>query len=94
MASEEVAGAVDPASNPYGLGALIEHGTATSYVILGVLLIMSLGTWWIFFTKFWDQYRLNKSARNVERNFWAAASAREGAELRETPRERPKRPAL
>ena len=80
MASEEVAGAVDPASNPYGLGALIEHGTATSYVILGVLLIMSLGTWWIFFTKFWDQYRLNKSARNVERNFWAAASAREGAE--------------
>src|SRR5690606_7968696 len=78
--NEDVAAAVDPASNPYGFGALIEHGNSISYTILGVLLIMSLGTWWIFFTKFWDQYRLGKSARDVEKNFWAAGSAREGAE--------------
>jgi len=78
--NEDVAAAVDPASNPYGFGALIEHGNSISYTILGVLLIMSLGTWWIFFTKFWDQYRLGKSARNVEKNFWAAGSAREGVE--------------
>jgi biopolymer transport protein ExbB len=82
MASEEAAAGAAAAAgdNPYGLGALIDHGTAASYTILGVLLIMSLGTWWIFFTKYWDQYRLMKSARNVEKNFWAAASAREGAE--------------
>ncbi len=78
--NEDVAAAVDPASNPYGFGALIEHGNSISYTILVVLLIMSLGTWWIFFTKFWDQYRLNKSVRNVEKNFWAAGSAKEGVE--------------
>jgi biopolymer transport protein ExbB len=79
MASEELAaGAVDPAANPYGFGALIEHGTGVSYTILAVLAIMSLGTWWIFFTKYWDQHKLAKSARNVEKNFWAAGSAREG----------------
>ena len=76
--NEDAAAVIDPASNPYGFGALIEHGNAISYTILGVLLIMSLGTWWIFFTKYWDQYRLGKSARNVEKNFWAAGSAREG----------------
>jgi len=80
MSEDVAAAAVDPASNPYGFGALIDHGTPVSYTILAVLLIMSLGTWWIFFTKFWDQYRLTKSARAVERNFWAAGSAREGAE--------------
>jgi biopolymer transport protein ExbB len=77
--SEEVAVAAD-AANPYGFSALIEHGNSISYTILGVLLIMSLGTWWIFFTKLWDQYKLRKAALNVEKNFWSAGSAREGVE--------------
>jgi biopolymer transport protein ExbB len=72
--------AVDPASNPYGLGALISHGTPVSYTILGVLLLMSLVSWYITFTKLWDQYRLMKAARNMEQKFWAAGSAREGAD--------------
>ena len=80
--SEDVAAtaAAEPASNPYGFGALIDHGTSVSYTILGILLIMSLVSWYITFTKYWDQYRLGKSARNVEKNFWAAGSAREGAD--------------
>jgi len=80
--SEDVvaAAAAEPASNPYGLGALISHGTPVSYTILGILLIMSLVSWYITFTKYWDQYRLGKAARNVEKNFWAAGSAREGVD--------------
>ena len=65
--------------NPYGLSALINHGDAVSYTVLGILLIMSLVSWYITFTKYWDQYKLGKAARNVEKNFWAAGSAREGA---------------
>jgi biopolymer transport protein ExbB len=79
----EVALAADaaaPAANPYGFGALIDHGTPVSYTILVILLIMSLVSWYITFTKYWDQYRLGKSAKNVEKNFWAAGSAREGAD--------------
>jgi biopolymer transport protein ExbB len=79
--SEEVAAAAAPAGdNPYGLGALITHGTPVSYTILGILLLMSLVSWYITFTKFWDQYRLGKAVKNVEKNFWAAGSAREGVE--------------
>jgi biopolymer transport protein ExbB len=41
---------------------------------------MSLVSWYITFTKYWDQYQLNKAVKNVEKNFWAAGSVREGVE--------------
>ena len=66
--------------NPYGLEALINHGDAVSYTVLGILLIMSLVSWYIIFTKLWDQHRLSKSVKNVEKNFWSAGSAREGTD--------------
>ena len=81
MENEATAAASTAAqSNPYGLEALVTHGDAVSYTVMGILLIMSLVSWYITFTKYWDQYRLGKSARNVEKNFWAAGSAREGAD--------------
>jgi biopolymer transport protein ExbB len=80
MENEVAAVAAEAGENPYGFGALIAHGTAISYTILGILLLMSLMSWYITFTKLWDQYRLGKAARNVEKNFWAAGSAREGAD--------------
>jgi len=80
--SEDVAAAAaaPTTANPYGFGALIQHGTGVTYTVLGLLLLMSLVSWFITFTKLWDQYRLGKAARNVERNFWSAASAREGVD--------------
>jgi biopolymer transport protein ExbB len=80
MSEEVAATAADPAANPYGFGALIDHGTPVSYTILAILLLMSLVSWYITFTKYWDQYRLGKAVKNVEKNFWAAGSAREGVE--------------
>jgi biopolymer transport protein ExbB len=74
------AAAAEPAANPYGINALINHGTSVTYVVLGLLVLMSLISWYITFTKLWDQYRLMKAARNVEKNFWTAGSAREGAD--------------
>ena len=80
MENAVTAEAAVPADNPYGLEALINHGDAVSYTVLGILLIMSLVSWYIIFTKLWDQHRLSKSVKNVERNFWSAGSAREGAD--------------
>jgi biopolymer transport protein ExbB len=74
------AAAAAPADNPYGLEALINHGDGVSYTVLGLLAIMSLSTWYIIITKWWDQYQLAKSAKLVEKQFWAAASPKEGAE--------------
>jgi biopolymer transport protein ExbB len=81
MENEATAAAATPAGdNPYGLEALVQHGDAVSYTVLGILLIMSLVSWYIIFTKLWDQYRLGKSVKAVEKNFWSAGSAREGAD--------------
>lgn len=77
----EVSTAAAPAGdNPYGLEALINHGDAVSYTVLGILLILSVVSWYIIFSKFWDQYRLGKSARTVEKSFWTAGTVREGAD--------------
>ena len=43
--------------NPYGLGALIANGDIIARSILVILLIMSLLTWFIMITKFFDQRR-------------------------------------
>src|SRR4249920_2007489 len=81
MENEATAAASTAAqSNPYGLEALVTHGDAVSYTVMGILLIMSLVSWYIIFTKLWDQYRLGKSVKAVEKSFWSAGSAREGAD--------------
>jgi biopolymer transport protein ExbB len=81
MENEATAAASSAATNnPYGLEALVTHGDAVSYTVMGILLIMSLVSWYIIFTKLWDQYRLGKSVKAVEKSFWSAGTAREGAD--------------
>ncbi len=76
----DAAAAAAPTSNPYGLEALVNHGDAVSHTVLFILALMSLISWYIIFTKIWDQYRLGKSAKVVEKQFWAAGSPKEGVE--------------
>ncbi|MFM1887454.1 MAG: hypothetical protein RL026_2611 [Pseudomonadota bacterium] len=68
------------AGNAFSLEVLITHGDAFSYVLLGVLLLMSLSTWYIVFTKYLDQRSLIKSAVLASKHFWTAPTPREGAE--------------
>src|SRR6267143_1084819 len=60
--------------NPYGLGALIANGDIIARSILLILLIMSLLTWFIMITKFFDQRRQRKQAIEAEREFWTSSS--------------------
>src|ERR1700677_1850151 len=60
--------------NPYGLGALIANGDIIARSILVILLIMSLLTWFIMITKFFDQRRLRRQAIEAEREFWSSTS--------------------
>jgi biopolymer transport protein ExbB len=48
--------------NPYGLGALIANGDIIARSILVILLVMSLLTWFIMITKFFDQRRTRLQA--------------------------------
>jgi len=69
-----------PTTNPYGVSALVENGDPLSHGVLVILLLMSLGSWFIILTKLWDQRRLRKSAKVVEKQFWTASSVKEGVE--------------
>jgi biopolymer transport protein ExbB len=60
--------------NPFGLGALIQQGDLVARSTLVILLIMSLLTWFIMITKFFDQRRLRLQAIEAEKEFWNSSS--------------------
>ncbi len=60
--------------NPYGLGALIAQGDLVARSTLVILLVMSLLTWFIMITKFFDQRRLRIQAIEAEKEFWSSGS--------------------
>ncbi|MDQ3216234.1 MAG: MotA/TolQ/ExbB proton channel family protein, partial [Pseudomonadota bacterium] len=51
--------------NPYGLEALWRQGDFVSKGTLIILVIMSMGSWYILFVKLWEQYKLMREARDV-----------------------------
>ncbi len=62
------------AVNPYGLGALWEQGDFVARGTIVLLAIMSVGTWYIFFMKYWEQGRILQQAQTAEKRFWSAAN--------------------
>jgi biopolymer transport protein ExbB len=73
MATESVT--VD---NPYGIGALWAQGDFVAKGVLILLVIMSAYSWFIIFTKWWEQRRLLSQAHEAEKNFWAADNIKTG----------------
>jgi biopolymer transport protein ExbB len=65
--------------NPYGLEALWRQGDWVSKGTLIILVIMSMGSWYIMFVKLWEQQKLLREGRQVQSTFWKAASLQEGA---------------
>jgi biopolymer transport protein ExbB len=78
------AGAGEPGKevieNPYGLEALWKQGDFVSKGTLIILVIMSMGSWYIMFVKIYEQAKLFKQARIVQKEFWSAGSVQEGIE--------------
>ena len=68
-------------SNPYGLGALWKNGDFVARFVLILLVIMSMGSWYIMITKFFEQFRANRRAKSADEQLWKAASLAEGAKL-------------
>jgi biopolymer transport protein ExbB len=64
--------------NPYGLSALWKTGDAVSHTVLVILALMSLGTWYIMITKFFEQMSLFRSYKAATKDFWKTASVRDG----------------
>ena len=70
--------------NPYGLEALWKQGDFVSKGTLIILVIMSMGSWYIMFVKVYEQMKLFRQAKDVQAKFWQAGSVQEGmASLKE-----------
>jgi len=65
--------------NPYGLEAVWKGGDIVLRITLGILIIMSLGSWYVIVTKVYEQAKMGVQARAAEKSFWNAPSVRQGA---------------
>ncbi|HEX5129577.1 MAG TPA: MotA/TolQ/ExbB proton channel family protein [Usitatibacter sp.] len=66
--------------NPYGLEALWKQGDFVSRGTLIILVIMSMGSWYIMFVKVYEQMKLFRQAKDVQAKFWQAGSVQEGTQ--------------
>jgi biopolymer transport protein ExbB len=73
MATETIA--VD---NPYGIQALWAQGDFVAKGVLIGLVLMSAYSWFIIFTKWWEQKRLLGQAAEADKHFWAADNIKNG----------------
>lgn len=64
--------------NPYGIEALWKQGDFISKGTLIILIIMSMGSWYIMFVKVYEQFKLFRQAKDVAGTFWSAGSVQEG----------------
>jgi biopolymer transport protein ExbB len=64
--------------NPYGIEDIIAKRNPVSMTVLAILFVMSVGSWFFFFTKYFDQNRIMGHARTVERRFWTSGTLNEG----------------
>jgi biopolymer transport protein ExbB len=66
--------------NPYGLGALWAQGDIVAKGTLLILVLMSMGSWYVIITKYFEQSKAAKFAAAAQASFWKASSLRQGAD--------------
>ncbi len=72
--------AAAPVTNPYDFHSFVFNSDMLSHIVFAVLVLMSLATWYLALTKIWDQRKLKQSGKLAERQFWTAASVKDGVE--------------
>jgi biopolymer transport protein ExbB len=72
--------AITSTENVYGPVHLWTNGDIVARSTLVVLAIMSLTSWFVMLTKFWDQRGLKRSGKIVEKQFWTAPSLKDGVQ--------------
>src|SRR5690606_20181880 len=69
----------DAPQNAFGFWEAMEQGGAIAWFILGVLVVMSIGSFYILIVKLLDQNKIMRQYREVRTNFWRANTLSEGA---------------
>ncbi|WP_086618755.1 MotA/TolQ/ExbB proton channel family protein [Erythrobacter tepidarius] len=73
------AAAGEAPKNQFGFMEAMREGGPVAWSILTVMIIMSVGTFYIMFTKLFEQNKIMKQYKSVQSSFWRAASLKEGA---------------
>src|SRR3982751_2522941 len=67
------------ANTQFGIQNALQQGGLISYSVFIILVIMSLGTFYILFTKLMQQQKIVSQGRKVRSSFWNSANLREAA---------------
>jgi len=70
--------ATEVVENPYGIEALWRQGDFVARGTLMILMIMSVGSWYIGIIKVLEQRRMLKDAKEADDKFWHTQSVQEG----------------
>lgn len=75
----EFLAAAEAPQNQFGFMEAMEQGGPIAWSILGVLVIMSVGSFYILITKLLEQGKIMREFKDVRTKFWSAATLNEGA---------------
>ena len=73
------AGAAATPQNKFGFAEALEQGGFIAYATVSILGIMSFGSFYILFVKWFEQGKIMRQGRDWNASFWSAPSLREGA---------------
>ncbi|QNE05391.1 MotA/TolQ/ExbB proton channel family protein [Croceicoccus marinus] len=73
------AAATEAPANKFGFKEALEQGGFIAYATVIILGIMSFGSFYILFTKWFEQNKIMRQGKEVRSGFWRANSLREGA---------------
>lgn len=69
-----------PFENPYGLGRVWAQSDVVAKITLLILVLMSVGSWYVIFVKLLEQSRMRQHGRVAQGSFWASPSLRQAAD--------------
>ena len=71
--------ATTKSDNPYGLQQALREGGLISQTVFTILVIMSIVSFYILFSKLFEQQKIMNQAKRVRQGFWSSNSLREGS---------------
>jgi biopolymer transport protein ExbB len=74
-----MAAAAPAGDNPYGLMQALNEGGAIAWATFAILVGMSIGTFYVMFTKFFEQQKIISQGNKVRASFWNSPNLKEAA---------------
>ena len=72
-------GAAAHGGNPYGLIPALQQGGPLTIAVFVILVIMSVGSFYVLFAKLFEQNRIMQQGKKVRASFWNTSSLKDGS---------------